>query len=85
MRPGYQDEPQSGPCVCVLGCIIRLRARHRQDIRWPFNYSSGGEGRQRTQMTDGSYDSAYQGLVIRSTLRALLANNRSPRPRLEGG
>ena len=63
-------------CVCVWG--IRSRARPRQDIRWPFNYSSGGGARRRTKMADGSFDFAYRGPVIQSTLRALLANNRNP-------
>lgn len=75
MRPGYQEEPQSGESVCGWG--IRLSAWPRQDIRWPFNYSSGGRSRQWAKMADGSFDFTYQGLAIQSTLRGLLANNRN--------
>lgn len=67
---------------CVLWGVIRLRARPSQDIRWPFNYSSGRGGKQQDEMTDGHFDFTYQGLGIQSTLRAPLANNRTVSGRL---
>lgn len=41
-----EGRPSGRATVWCFGCINRLRARYKKDIRWPFNYSSGRGSRQ---------------------------------------
>lgn len=69
MRPRYQDETRFGVYVCVFGV----------GESGPGRISDGllitplvARARKWTKMADGFFDFTYHGLVIRSTLRALL-------------